>query len=1038
MKVLFLEDEKVGLMSTILKQRLRESTLAILVAASLASCAADGLNSEPGIQGTNQNAQGLGSGTYIRYNLAGYLPTARKMFVINSSTNLSGQAWTVKNSSNATVASGTVSASVTGAGQHTNFAYNHKIDLTTSVTTVGTYTLTVGTQSPVTFSIANNPYGTVVSDMLHYLYIERSGDTWGGTTPSPRIGASHTGDSSLQISRPSNASTSGVWDAPLAGTSVNMQGGYYSDGDYIKFTLTNANLVWMLLHAYTANPNMFLDSAWPDNQSGLVDVLDAAKFGLDYLMKTYPVDGGNEFIIQVGDKNDHRNLVDWRMPENDTWSSYRNAHSVLSKAHMGLTAAALAKGAQVFANISGYSTIATNYQNKAKAIIDKANASGLAGPFWESDTGGDFYKDTDVADNMALGNWEVGVATGTTSYKTTAINLAPPAQGWSSYADLALLANLSMGATDSASLTRALSDIGTVPYATDTFLSNSRLATNIWGLTLSTPTWSSLATLNGAAASAAWAAKINTSDSNRLILAQDQMDYLFGKNNWGLSFVATTSFPSTTHVYNQIAVKSNTLARGAVTEGACDRTEHDAALTEFTSLTVATSPQEPFNAKGYVSDALTWVFYDNETDYATSEAGIYGQGTAIWLIAEASPQVSGGTTYTLTASTGANGTVTPAGTTTVSSGASQTYTITPSTGYSVATLTVDGSSVTPATSYTFSNVTANHTISATFSSGYTITSSAGANGSVSPTTATVASGGSQQIIFTPNTGYTPSGLLVDGQSAIISLSFNPTTYFTNFTNVTANHTVSISFTINTFTITTSAGANGSITSTQTVNYGSNSTITITPNCGYAVSTLTVDGSSVTAATSYTFSNVTAAHSISATFAASSTSGPGCTCPCNSGLTCDTGNVCVTTVVDDFATGTITGTNNLGGSRWYDNMSSISVASGLVTFTPSASGTVDYGENLTSGAGPMNLTGYSTVRFTIKSGAASSVAVGIKYGSSCSSYMVLNSAVSTATTAIWYNVSLSALGTNVSQVCSIEFDAPNSSSIWFKIDNVELY
>ncbi len=70
--------------------------------------------------------------------------------------------------------------------------------------------------------------------------------------------------------------------------------------------------------------------------------------------------------------------------------------------------------------------------------------------------------------------------------------------------------------------------------------------------------------------------------------------------------------------------------------------------------------------------------------------------------------------YTITASSGANGIVTPAGTTTVNSGGSQTYTITPATGYSVSGVLVDGTSVGAVTTYTFSSLTANHTISATF------------------------------------------------------------------------------------------------------------------------------------------------------------------------------------------------------------------------------------------------------------------------------------------------------------------------------------
>ena len=75
------------------------------------------------------------------------------------------------------------------------------------------------------------------------------------------------------------------------------------------------------------------------------------------------------------------------------------------------------------------------------------------------------------------------------------------------------------------------------------------------------------------------------------------------------------------------------------------------------------------------------------------------------------------TAYTITASAGKKGTITPSGANTVNAGASQAYSITPGTGYHVRNVLVDGSSVGAVTTYTFSGVTANHTISAFFGYG---------------------------------------------------------------------------------------------------------------------------------------------------------------------------------------------------------------------------------------------------------------------------------------------------------------------------------
>ncbi len=70
--------------------------------------------------------------------------------------------------------------------------------------------------------------------------------------------------------------------------------------------------------------------------------------------------------------------------------------------------------------------------------------------------------------------------------------------------------------------------------------------------------------------------------------------------------------------------------------------------------------------------------------------------------------------YTIEASAASGGTITPSGTVSLIQGASQTFTIAPNSGYSIRNVVVDGSSVGAASSYTLTDVTSNHTITATF------------------------------------------------------------------------------------------------------------------------------------------------------------------------------------------------------------------------------------------------------------------------------------------------------------------------------------
>jgi len=95
-----------------------------------------------------------------------------------------------------------------------------------------------------------------------------------------------------------------------------------------------------------------------------------------------------------------------------------------------------------------------------------------------------------------------------------------------------------------------------------------------------------------------------------------------------------------------------------------------------------------------------------------------------------------------------------------------------------------------------------------------------------------------------------------------------------FSAVSAAGSLTATYAINTFTITVTQGANGIISpGTTTVNYGGSQTFTITPSTGYSIVSLTVDGSTVAAASSYTFSNVTASHTFTATFALTPTQTP---------------------------------------------------------------------------------------------------------------------------------------------------------------------
>ena len=175
--------------------------------------------------------------------------------------------------------------------------------------------------------------------------------------------------------------------------------------------------------------------------------------------------------------------------------------------------------------------------------------------------------------------------------------------------------------------------------------------------------------------------------------------------------------------------------------------------------------------------------------------------TSDWEVARASygyktelPLQVTGQTYTITAQAEEGGSIEPQGNVQVTEGGSKTFTFTANDGYVISQVLVDGSNDPTAVangSYTFSNVTANHTITAKFEQmTYSITATAGENGTIAPSgIVKVLEGSSKKFTIEANENYEIASVLVDGSN-------NPTAVANGsytFTNITSNHTIEATF-----------------------------------------------------------------------------------------------------------------------------------------------------------------------------------------------------------------------------------------------------
>lgn len=144
--------------------------------------------------------------------------------------------------------------------------------------------------------------------------------------------------------------------------------------------------------------------------------------------------------------------------------------------------------------------------------------------------------------------------------------------------------------------------------------------------------------------------------------------------------------------------------------------------------------------------------------------------------------------FTIAASSGNGGRIEPSGNVVAEEGADQAFLIYADTGYQITDLLIDGVSIGPTDSYSFSNVTADHSIEASFEPRtFSITATASSGGTISPSGTTTISAGMDQVYsFEPNPGYQIAAVTVDGRNEGVVPNYS-------FHSISADHIISASF-----------------------------------------------------------------------------------------------------------------------------------------------------------------------------------------------------------------------------------------------------
>jgi len=182
-------------------------------------------------------------------------------------------------------------------GAYGPFARTLRLNFT-PVTMPGRYYIECGqTISPV-FRIDNQVYTGAADFLLNYLRQQRSGY-------NPFLKDScHTKDGFTLY-------------GPMPDTThIDVAGGWHDATDYLQYVTTSANATYHLLAAYRDFPGVFGDRHLAnglDGSNGEADVLDEAKWGLDWLLKMHP--RKDWLFTQIADDRDHKGF---RLPTRDS------------------------------------------------------------------------------------------------------------------------------------------------------------------------------------------------------------------------------------------------------------------------------------------------------------------------------------------------------------------------------------------------------------------------------------------------------------------------------------------------------------------------------------------------------------------------------------------------------------------------------------------------------------------------------------------------------------------------------------------------
>lgn len=310
---------------------------------------------------------------FIRINQIGYLPDDSKIAVAFSKTPLEGE-FEVLNAATKDVGFRAPLKQVSASNWGSKFPFHYELDFS-PVKANGAKILRIESAGAVSGEFTIGAYQAYQEDLLFFMRQQRC-----GYNPFLDIVCHQRDGRSFYAPFPDK-------------TYVDATGGWHDAGDQLKYLITASNATARMLLAYEMAKNKFADTVddfGRPQANGIPDILDEAKWGLDWIRKLHPAP--DQLFHQVADDRDHRGF---KMPDQDNadygWgaNSYRPVYFADGKPQglreykskatgvaniAGRSAAAFAMASRIWRNDLRNPTLAAEYLKNALELYQMGKA----------------------------------------------------------------------------------------------------------------------------------------------------------------------------------------------------------------------------------------------------------------------------------------------------------------------------------------------------------------------------------------------------------------------------------------------------------------------------------------------------------------------------------------------------------------------------------------------------------------------------------------------------------------------------------------